>query len=78
MKCPKCKTRMIVTHVYTADDTSSTQRLSCPQCNQSCTSVVLMVVTDPIFGQGAYKMAATMRKNKNKLKKLQKQIADTF
>ena len=56
MKCPKCNTRMKVTHTYVAGTSGRTQRLACP-CGLVGTAVAVLVATDPSPGFGAKAMA---------------------
>ena len=62
MICPKCKSKMKVTHSYTADNGRS-QRLACP-CGVTGTAVTVMVATDPVVGQGVDAYTKKLRNEK--------------
>lgn len=54
MNCPKCGSRMEVTHTYRVER-GSTQRLQCEnkKCGTIATAVRLLVAINPRYGDGA-------------------------
>lgn len=48
-----CGHEMVVTHGYAAGNDASTQRRYCPHCKRTYTSVTVIVIEDPGYGEGA-------------------------
>lgn len=59
MICPKCESKLKVTHRYKAGETAGTQRLECtnPKCNLVATCTVIMKNINPTYGEGAAALA---------------------
>lgn len=65
MNCPKCDSRLKVTHRYGAGDKAGTQRLECsnPKCDLVATCTVIMENINPVYGEGAAALARKILKN---------------
>ena len=61
MECPKCHSRMRVTHTYQAGLAGKTQRLEC-DCGLSATAVTVVFAVDPRTGSGAKAVADQIQK----------------
>lgn len=59
MNCPKCESKLKVTHSYKAGDKAGTQRLECtnPKCGIVATCTVMMENINPAYGEGASALA---------------------
>lgn len=57
MNCPKCNSRLKVTHTYSQNN-SKIQRLCCsnPKCLAVVVAETLIVSVDPPYGEGATRL----------------------
>lgn len=62
MRCPKCEKRMKLSKTYTTPQ-GQTKGYECRdlRCGTAVTALVLVVVVDPGYGDGAYSLAQRMK-----------------
>lgn len=63
MICPRCQSKMKVTHSY-ATEAGRAQRLVCRNCGISATAVSLIVAVDPGVGEGVDALTKKLRQQK--------------
>lgn len=61
MKCNVCKTKLQITHTYSAGDAGKTQSAVCPECGKRYT--ITSVCEEASQGNGAYARAQAMKKD---------------
>lgn len=66
MNCPKCDSKMRVTHSYSVESTS-TQRLECPGCRTIATAATVLVAINPGYGQGAASLAKRLSRQETRV-----------
>ena len=49
MECPKCETKMEVTHVFQLTGSSETRNLKCPECGYISRSITLLAPQLPRY-----------------------------
>lgn len=61
MRCIKCKTKLVITHSYSAGDMGKTQSAKCSNCGKKFTIISVAEVAER--GKGAYAKAQKLKKN---------------
>ena len=61
MRCPKCDTRLVVTHTYAAGDAGKTSTAKCQNCGLVATIVSTIQAINPKRGEGAAAVAKEMK-----------------
>jgi DNA-directed RNA polymerase subunit RPC12/RpoP len=68
LKCSKCKTRLSITHTYSAGDIGKTQSAKCPGCGKKYT--ITSVIEEAEHGKGAYAKAQRLKKDPSAIDKV--------